>query len=201
MSEEHGIVIVGGGPAAHAAAAAYRQAGAAKPVTVLAAELDLPYERPPLSKDYLAGESSRGDLALEPSDWYRQHQIEVVLGTTVSELDLEAGEARAEDGRRWPFDRCLLATGARPLLPDVPGATGPDVRRLRTIADSERLAALAGSRLLVVGSGFIGCEAAASLARRGATVTIATLEASPQLERAWASRLRSASAAGWTSSA
>ncbi len=183
MSEEHGIVIVGGGPAAHAAAAAYRRAGAAKPVTILAAELDLPYERPPLSKGYLAGESSRGDLALEPSDWYRRHEIEVVLGTAVGELDLEAGEARAEDGRRWPFDRCLLATGARPLLPDVPGAGGPGVHRVRTIADSERLAALAGAKLLVVGSGFIGCEAAASLARRGATVTIATLEASPQLER------------------
>jgi NAD(P)H-nitrite reductase large subunit len=183
VSGERGIVIVGGGPAAKSAAGAYRAAGGRGPLTIVAAERELPYERPPLTKGYLRGESSRGDLCLGPSQWYEQREIEVVLGTAVAELDLEAGEARAEDGRSWRFERCLLATGARPLLPDLPGADGPDVRRVRTIADSEQLVALAGARALVVGSGFIGCEAAASLALRGAEVTIATLERGPQAER------------------
>ncbi len=178
-----GVVIVGGGPAAQAAASAYREAGAGAPVTILAAERELPYERPPLTKEYLRGESSRGDLALEPAGWYREQGIEVELGAVVAELDLEAGEARAEDGRAWRFERCLLATGARPLAPDLPGADGPDVRLIRTVADSEQLAALTGSRLLIVGSGFIGCEAAVSMALRGAAVTMATLEQSPQVER------------------
>jgi 3-phenylpropionate/trans-cinnamate dioxygenase ferredoxin reductase component len=183
MSAGRGIVIVGGGPAAKAAAGAYREAGGSGPLTILAAESELPYERPPLTKEYLSGESSRGDLALEASDWYPEHGIEVVLGATVAELDLERGEVRTEDGRRWPFERCLLATGARPLVPDLPGTGGPDVRLVRTISDSEQLAALAGCQALVVGSGFIGCEAAASLARRGTAVTMATREPSPQVER------------------
>ncbi len=178
-----GIVIVGGGPAAQAAASAYRAAGAEAPVTLLGEELDLPYERPPLTKEYLRGESSRGDLTLKPPGWYREREIEVELGTVVTELDLEAGEARAEDGRSWRFERCLLATGARPLVPDLPGADGPDVRQMRTVADSEQLAALADNRLLIVGSGFIGCEAAVSMALRGAEVAMATREPSPQVER------------------
>jgi 3-phenylpropionate/trans-cinnamate dioxygenase ferredoxin reductase component len=183
VSGEGGIVIVGGGPAAQSAAGAYRRAGGREPLTILAAEQELPYERPPLSKDFLRGESGRGELLLEPAEWYREREVEVELGAAVAELDLAAGEARAEDGRSWRFDRCLLASGARPLLPDLPGLDGPDVRRLRTIADSEQLAALADCRALVVGSGFIGCEAAASMAGRGAEVTIATLERSPQAER------------------
>jgi NAD(P)H-nitrite reductase large subunit len=183
VSGGRGIVVVGGGPAAHSAAGAYRGAGGREPLTILAAEQELPYERPPLTKDFLRGESGRGELLLEPGEWYREREVEVVLGTAVAELDLEAGEARAEDGRSWRFDRCLLATGARPLLPGLPGVDGPDVRQVRTIADSEQLAALADCRALVVGSGFIGCEAAVSMAQRGAEVTVATLERSPQVER------------------
>ncbi len=178
-----GVVIVGGGPAAQAAASAYREAGGEGPVTLLAAERDLPYERPPLTKEYLRGESSRGDLCLQPAGWYREREIEVELGAVVAELDLETGEARTEDGRVRRFERCLLATGARPLVPDLPGADGPDVRQIRTLADSEQLAALTENRLLIVGSGFIGCEAAISMAGRGAAVTMATLERSPQLQR------------------
>jgi 3-phenylpropionate/trans-cinnamate dioxygenase ferredoxin reductase subunit len=183
VSEEGAIVIVGAGPAAKAAAGAYREAGGRGPLTILGAEQEAPYERPPLTKGYLRGESTHAELPLEPAEWYADREIELVPGTPVAELNLEAGEARCEDGGRWSFDRCLLATGARPLVPDLPGADGPDVRRIRTVADADSVAGLAGWRVLVIGSGFIGCEAAASLAIRGAAVTVATLEQSPQAER------------------
>jgi NAD(P)H-nitrite reductase large subunit len=183
MPEAPGIVIVGGGPAAYAAAAAYRDAGGALAVRILAAEAELPYERPPLTKEYLRGESSPGDLLLAHLDWYQERRIDVECSATVADLDLDSGEARGDDGRVWAFDRCLLATGARPLLPGIPGADGPDVRTVRAIADSEQLRALARCSVIVVGSGFIGCEAAASLAMLGAGVTLATLETSPQIER------------------
>jgi len=183
MPERPEIVIVGGGPAAHAAAAAYRDAGGDLEVRILTAELELPYERPPLTKEYLRGESSPGDLLLANPDWYRERRIAVECDATVAELDLERGEARCADGRTWGFDRCLLASGARPVLPKVPGADGPDVRTVRTIVDSEQLRALAQGSVVVVGSGFVGCEAAATLAMLGAEVTVATLESSPQVER------------------
>jgi 3-phenylpropionate/trans-cinnamate dioxygenase ferredoxin reductase component len=183
MSGEQRIVVVGGGPAAKAAAGAYREAGGLGPLTILAGEDALPYERPPLTKEFLRGEIGRGELPLQRGEWYRRREIDLVQGAVIDELDLDGGEAIGEDGRRWPFDRCLLATGARPLVPDLPGVDLPGVRTIRTIADSERLAALGAARVLVVGSGFIGCEAAVSLAMRGADVTVATLEPSPQVER------------------
>jgi 3-phenylpropionate/trans-cinnamate dioxygenase ferredoxin reductase subunit len=180
---ERRIVAIGGGPAAKAAVGAYRRAEGRGPVTILAGEDELPYERPPLSKEFLRGEIGRDELPLESAGWFGDRAVEVVRGVEVAELDLERGRALASDGRNWEFDRCLLATGARPALPDVPGAEGPGVHRIRTIADSEALAELAGSRLVVIGSGFIGCEAAASLAIRGAEVVVASLESSPQVER------------------
>ncbi len=183
MSAEDGILIVGGGAAAQAAASAYREAGGEAALTILAAELEPPYQRPPLTKEFLRGDLVRAELALQPPDWYRESDVGLELGARVAALDLEAGEARTEDGRGWPFHRCLLATGARPVIPELPGADGPDVRLVRTVADSEQLKALAEQRVLVVGSGFIGCEAAASLAHLGARVTVATAEESPQIDR------------------
>jgi NADPH-dependent 2,4-dienoyl-CoA reductase/sulfur reductase-like enzyme len=183
MGEPREIVIVGGGPTAHSAAGAYREAGGRLPIRIIGGEHELPYERPPLTKEYLRGGSGHGDLLLAAPDWYREREIEIEPGVEITEIDLERGEVRAAGGRRWSFDRCLLATGARPLVPDLPGADGPDVKTVRTIADSEQLRALADCSVIVVGSGFIGCEAAASLAMLGAQVTVATLESSPQVER------------------
>jgi 3-phenylpropionate/trans-cinnamate dioxygenase ferredoxin reductase component len=184
VSGEERIVIVGGGPAAQAAASAYREAGGAGAVTILAREADPPYERPPLTKDFLRGESARDELPLAGPGWYEERGIELRTGTRVAELDLGALEVRSAEGRAFGFDRVLLATGAEPLVPSLPGADGPGVQTVRRIGDSERLAELGdGDRALVVGSGFIGCEAAASLAMRGAEVTVATIEAAPQVER------------------
>jgi 3-phenylpropionate/trans-cinnamate dioxygenase ferredoxin reductase subunit len=180
---DEAIVIVGGGPAAQAAAAAYREAGGRGTVRILAGEPLLPYERPPLSKEFLRGEMPRFELLLEPAQWYREHGIEIVRGTRVERIDAEKGLALTDEGVAYRFGQCLLATGARPQVPEVLGADLPFVQRIRSVPDAERLARAAGCRVLVVGSGFIGCEAAVSLAMRSAKVTIATLEAGPQIER------------------
>jgi 3-phenylpropionate/trans-cinnamate dioxygenase ferredoxin reductase subunit len=183
MSDESRILIVGGGPAAQAAASAYREAGGAGPLTILAAEHELPYERPPLTKDYLRGETRRDELAIEPAKWYFDRDIDLRRGVEVTALDLDAGRATTAAGEVHGFDRVLLATGARPTVPPVPGADGPGVHYIRTVVDSSQLAGHSGEDVLVVGSGFIGCEAAASLALRGTEVTMATLEPGPQAER------------------
>ncbi|HTT95613.1 MAG TPA: FAD-dependent oxidoreductase [Solirubrobacterales bacterium] len=178
------IVIVGGGPAAQAAAGAYREAGGAGAVTILAREPDPPYERPPLTKDFLRGGSGRDALPLVEPSWYEERGIELRTGTEVAALDLGGPAVRTVAGEELPFDRVLLATGAEPLVPPIPGADGDAVQTVRRIGDSERLRELGpGDRALVVGSGFIGCEAAASLALRGAAVTMATLEELPQVGR------------------
>jgi 3-phenylpropionate/trans-cinnamate dioxygenase ferredoxin reductase component len=178
------IVIVGGGPAGKAAAEAYREAGGAGAVTILAREPDPPYERPPLTKEFLRGESGREALPLADPGWYEERGVDLRTDAEVVEIDLGATAARTADDESFPFDRLLLATGVDPIVPSVPGADGPAVQTVRRIGDAERLAEIGrGDAALVVGSGFIGCEAAASLAMRGAEVTMATLEKAPQAER------------------
>jgi 3-phenylpropionate/trans-cinnamate dioxygenase ferredoxin reductase subunit len=183
MSSAESILIVGGGPAGQAAAAGYRKAGGDGRVTILAAEPNFPYERPPLTKDYLRGETVQGDLLVESPSWYAAHEIDLIRGATVAAIDVDRGLATTEDEREWKFEHCLLATGASPVVPDVPGADGHLVHKIRTIAHADRLTGAGSRRPLVVGSGFIGCEAAFSLAMRGAEVTIASMEAGPQVER------------------
>ncbi len=185
MSEPTGkIVIVGGGPAGQAAAGAYREAGGEGTVTILAREPDPPYERPPLTKGFLRGEAGREALPLAPPEWYAEREIELRTEVDVVRIDLERGAARSAAGQTFDFDRVLLATGARPTVPSVPNVNGGGAQTVRQIADSERLAKLGkGDRVVVIGSGFIGCEAAASLAMRGATVTVASEEPAPQALR------------------
>jgi NAD(P)H-nitrite reductase large subunit len=181
---EERIVIVGGGPAAQAAAAAYREAEGAGAVTILAGEADAPYERPPLTKEFLRGESGREALPLVEAGWYEEHGIELRTGTVASELDLGGPAVRTAAGEELACDRVLLATGADPLVPPIPGADRDEVQTARRIGDSEALCGLGrDERVLVVGSGFVGCEAAASLARRGVGVTMATLDELPQVGR------------------
>jgi 3-phenylpropionate/trans-cinnamate dioxygenase ferredoxin reductase component len=199
MSEAERIVIVGGGPAAQAAAAAYREAGGEGAVTILGRESDPPYERPPLTKDFLRGESGREALPLVDPGWYAEHGIDLRTGVEVAELDLGIPAVRTADQVEIPFDRLLLATGSDPLVPPIPGADGAGVQTVRRIGDAERLAELGGGdRALVVGSGFIGCEAAASLTLRRVEVTLATLEEAPQRRRLGAEI--AAEIAGWLES-
>ncbi len=185
MSAAGPIVVVGGGPAGLATARAYRAAGGGEPVTVLTAEPETPYERPPLTKEFLRGEVGRGDLPIEDADFFAREGIELRTDVSIERLDLDLRVLVSVGGERLPFGSCVLATGSEPVRLPVPGGEDPDVLLVRTVADSERLAAAARpeARLLVIGAGFIGSEAAVSVAMRGATVTQVTDEATPQAAR------------------
>ncbi len=151
----------------------------------MSADEYLPYHRPPLSKDFLRGESEEDVLALEDGSFYRHHDIEVRLGTRAQALDAGRRVVALSDGETLSYGSCILATGARPKPLPVPGAEGPGVRYLRSRHQARELrqAAAAARSAVVVGSGFIGCEAAASLARRGLAVTLVSMEEGPQAAR------------------
>ena len=180
-----GLVVVGGGPAGHAAATAYRQAGGSGPVRLLSADDVAPYQRPPLSKDYLRGESDESQLPLDEASTYADLGIEVRLGEPVASLDALAHTVTLRSGDVVSYASCVLATGSSPVPLPVPGGDHPDVLQLRSLAQGKTLRGRAERSLsaIVVGSGFIGCEAAVSLALRGLEVTVLTAEELPQVER------------------
>jgi 3-phenylpropionate/trans-cinnamate dioxygenase ferredoxin reductase subunit len=185
MNQNDRIVIVGGGPAGLSVAHAYRETGGRGRVILLTAEPYLPYRRPPLTKEYLRGEILRDELPIESPHWYEENGVELRTTTLVAELDRNRGVVETENGEEVPYDACVLATGSEPIRIPIPGADDPEVLVMRTIENSDRLQSRAGggSRAVVVGSGFIGCEAAASLSLRGVEVTLASQEEGPQRER------------------
>ncbi|MGI8632505.1 MAG: NAD(P)/FAD-dependent oxidoreductase [Solirubrobacterales bacterium] len=176
------LAIVGGGPAGLAAARAWRDGGGSGPV-VMFTDDGAPYERPPLSKEYLRGERRRGDLVIEPAGWYADNEIEL-RDEHVDRLDVDARTLTTAAGQT-SFGWCLLATGSRPKVPDVPGAHLAGVHVLRSALDADVLrgAIALGAHAVVVGSGFIGCEAAVSMAAGGARVTVVSADSGPQAER------------------
>ena len=183
-SGEH-LVIVGGGPAGLATARAYREAGGEARVTLLTAEPYAPYKRPPLTKEFLRGEASREDLPIENETWYGENDVDLRLAARVAGLDKESRTVTTDQGGELPYDACVLATGSEPIRLPVPGADDPEILTMRTVENSTRLQERIreGHTTVVVGSGFIGCEAAASLSLRGAEVVLISLEQSPQDER------------------
>jgi 3-phenylpropionate/trans-cinnamate dioxygenase ferredoxin reductase component len=171
------LVIAGGGLAAQRCCEVLRTAGDDRPVTVLAAEPVRPYDRPPLSKDLLAGTTA--DAAFRPAGWYADHGIELRLGAAARALDPARRTVQLDGGERLRYDDLLIATGAAAReLP--PLARFENVQTLRTLADAERLQGVlaAGGPLAVVGAGLIGLEAAATAAALGVDVTI--VEAAPR---------------------
>ncbi|HEX5911291.1 MAG TPA: FAD-dependent oxidoreductase [Thermoleophilaceae bacterium] len=182
MSTGRGVVIVGGGPAGLATARAFREAGGDGPVTIVAAEPHAPYERPPLTKEFLRGETAEHDLPIEDELWFARHKVDLRTGVRATALDLAGRQVALDDGEHLDYEHCVLATGSEPQRLPVPGADDPGVLTMRTIEDARALQRH-GRRVVVVGSGFVGCEAGASLAARGAAVTVVTAEALPQSER------------------
>jgi 3-phenylpropionate/trans-cinnamate dioxygenase ferredoxin reductase subunit len=171
-SETH--VIVGGGLAGAKAAETLRTEGFAGRVLVLGDEALRPYERPPLSKDYLQGKATFDDAAVHAGDFYDAHDIEVRTSSTVAALDLAGSSVQLVSGEVIGFDRLLLATGAKPRRLDIPGADLAGIHTLRTVDDADAIhsAAESGGPLVVVGAGWIGSEVAASARQLGADVTL-----------------------------
>jgi 3-phenylpropionate/trans-cinnamate dioxygenase ferredoxin reductase subunit len=172
MSEH--LVIVGGGQAAAQAIQSLRQQGFSGAITLLADEAYPPYQRPPLSKKYLAGELARERLWLRPAAFYAEKGVTLEQNALVEELDAAQCRVRLRDGRTIAYDRLLLATGSRARALDVPGATLPGVHYLRTIADVDGISAslVEGARVALVGAGYIGLEVAAVVRQRGFDVTV-----------------------------
>lgn len=174
----YGLIVIGSGPAGVGAAASYLQAGGAGPVLMVTSDTREPYARPPLSKDVLVGKAP-----VEPSPLPVPDGVELRLHSTVTGVDIDQRTVRVGDDSLG-FDRLVVATGSTPAtLPGVePGA---DVHVLRSFDDAHSLVEAAGHArtAVVVGSGFIGCEAAASLAIRGVETTLVTPEAGPQQDR------------------
>jgi 3-phenylpropionate/trans-cinnamate dioxygenase ferredoxin reductase subunit len=167
------IVIVGGGLAAARVARAFRDAGGEGSVTILSADTDPPYNRPPLSKGFLRGEMEADAVFVEPEETYAELNIDLRLGCEVTGLTPGDRTVSLADGGSQPYDRLVLASGSLPRSLGTPGETLAGVHTYRTLRDAStvRAAAESVSSALVIGGGFIGMETTASLRRRGLAVT------------------------------
>jgi 3-phenylpropionate/trans-cinnamate dioxygenase ferredoxin reductase subunit len=172
------VVIVGTGQAGAQAAFALRELGFPGRVVLIGEEAQAPYQRPPLSKTFLAGQLSVDRLYLRPVGHYAAHAIELELHVPVEAVDPRAARIVLRGGRRVGYDKLLLATGCRPRTADIPGARGPAVHYLRTLQDALRLrvALTRGRRVAIVGGGYIGLEVAAIASALGAVVTVIEAE-------------------------
>ena len=174
MSERQAAVIVGGGLAAAKAVESLRSNGLEGGIVLIGEEPELPYERPPLSKDYLRGESDREAARPHPEEFYAENEIELRTGTRVEEIVTGEREVVLDGGERIGWERLLVATGAEPRRLDLPGSDLDGILYLRDFGDADRLAAALGeaSRVAVVGAGWIGAEVAASARQLGVDVTL-----------------------------
>ena len=177
------VVIVGAGAAGTAAAEMLRRCGFDGSIVVVDDDADAPYDRPNLSKDYLAGNAPEEWIPLRPPGFHAEHRIDVVRGRA-SHIDVPARRLEVEGRDALPFDALLLATGAEPVHLKLPGEESGPVHYLRTLADSRRIidAAKQAKRAVVIGGSFIGLETAASLRARNLEVHVVAPEAVP-LER------------------
>lgn len=184
MTTDRTFVIVGASLTGAKAAETLRAEGFDGRVVLIGSETERPYERPPLSKDYLRGEAGRDKVYVHDEDFYAEQDIELRLGRTAVQLDAGAGELALDDGERLRYHRLLLATGAEPRGLSVPGAELDGIHYLRTVGDSDALRERLdrGGSVVVVGGGWIGAEVAASARQRGLEVTIVEPQSVP-LER------------------
>lgn len=183
MASSTTFVIVGGGLAGAKAVEALRRSDFGGRIILFGDEEHLPYDRPPLSKEFLAGKKSLSDFTIQTSDWYRDHDVDVRLGVRVSSLDRSAHTVELPDGAAVRYDKLLLATGSAPRRPPIPGSDAAGVHYLRSYNDAVALNSVLvqGSSLAVVGAGWIGLEVAASARQRGVDVTVVETAIQPLL--------------------
>jgi 3-phenylpropionate/trans-cinnamate dioxygenase ferredoxin reductase subunit len=184
MTTAKTFVIVGAGLAGARAAETLRAEGFDGRLVLIGAERERPYERPPLSKDYLRGDTEREKVYVHAEGFYADHDIELRRGRTAVGLDTSIGQIALDDGKRLRYDRLLLATGAEPRHLSIPGEALDGVLYLRDVQDSDALRERLdrGGSVVVVGAGWIGAEVAASARQRGLDVTVVE-PASVPLER------------------
>lgn len=175
MTDERTFVIVGASLTGAKAAETLRAEGFTGRIVLIGEETDRPYERPPLTKGYLLGTSPREKAYVHEAQWYAEHDVELVLGVRVTKLDPKAHTVTLDDVEPLPYDRLLLSTGSRVRrLDDLPGADNLGIHYLRTITEADAIlsALREGTQVLVVGSGWIGLEAAAAARSHGASVDL-----------------------------
>ena len=179
------LVIVGGGAAGFAAARTFRESGGEGSVVMLTPEPDAPYARPALSKGFLRGEAEAGDIGLGDEGFFAENEVELKTGATVAALDTGKRELTLDNGETVSYETCILATGSEPIRIPVPGVDDPKIHTLRSLQNARDLRGRAegAHTAAVIGTGFIGCEAAASLAMRGLRVTLVSDEHVPHLKR------------------
>jgi 3-phenylpropionate/trans-cinnamate dioxygenase ferredoxin reductase component len=174
MSSDQTHVIVGASLAGAKAAETLRDEGFEGRVVLVGTEVERPYERPPLSKDYLRGEVGREKVYVHDEGFYSEHEIELRLGRTAVGLETASARLELDDGEQLSYDRLLLTTGAEPRRLPVAGAELDGVFYLRSVRDSDALRERLdrGGAVVVVGAGWIGAEVAASARQRGLDVTL-----------------------------
>jgi 3-phenylpropionate/trans-cinnamate dioxygenase ferredoxin reductase subunit len=181
VTEPSSVVIVGAGLGGAKAAEALRAQGYSGPVTLLGAEALPPYERPPLSKAYLAGKAEFDEALVHPQEWYAENDVELRCGVEVVALDRPAQEVVLADGSRVGYGAVVLATGSEPRRLPIPGAERALLLRTRDDAEAIRATFGPGHRLVIIGGGWIGLEVAAAAREAGSDVTILEAAALPLL--------------------
>jgi 3-phenylpropionate/trans-cinnamate dioxygenase ferredoxin reductase subunit len=171
-------LLIGGGMAAGNCAAELRKRGAEGEILLVGREPELPYERPPLSKEYLRGEAKREDAYVNPADWYEQNGVELRTRTNVMSLDAEARTAKLQGGDEVEFEKALIATGSNVNILRVEGAELEGIHYLRAFGNSDAIRADAekAERVVLIGGSYIGCEVAASLTATGTACAIVMME-------------------------
>jgi 3-phenylpropionate/trans-cinnamate dioxygenase ferredoxin reductase component len=173
MTSSTRIVIVGGGLAGAKAAEALREQGFEGSITLIGDESHLPYERPPLSKGYLAGNEDRASMDVHDEEWYAEHKVTLLLGKTATAVDTSTKDVELVDGQRIAYDQLLLATGSRARTLPLPGAGAHGVLTLRHVEDSDAVSGSFGAgKLAIIGGGWIGMETAANARDKGVDVTV-----------------------------
>jgi 3-phenylpropionate/trans-cinnamate dioxygenase ferredoxin reductase subunit len=170
-------VLIGGGLAGGNCARWLRESGAEGSILLIGREPDLPYNRPPCSKEYLQGKESRADVLFRPAEWYEEQRIEISTRCSAMKLDLDARTVKLSTKEEVEFGQLLLATGANVRRLGVDGCDLEGIHYLRTLGNSDTIREdAAGKRVVLIGGSYIGCEVAASLTELGSTCTILMLE-------------------------